>query len=293
MPFARITRNVDFTHGPHAGMPVTVHFPATFKPAEPFVVCVFLHGISLKNVPFENHIQMAVAQMEHTSTNNVLLSPRFGAGAAAGTFGNKRGFSSFISELNSVLPSLLAAAGLSPTDASRIASRAVATAPIVLVSFSGGWRPLNAILNGLLSLDEKDELVKDTDCTRRLVGIALLDSLFSNKSSLYEHTSSGILSWQAKRRTQTALLSIYGRRTTLGAPRANARLACDLEATGPVDQPASWDELHDFTPSRVAFLKVDTKHLRIPTDGPPKSPIAAFLTLLADRLTQSSGGSVA
>ena len=34
----------------------------------------------------------------------------------------------------------------------------------------------------------------------------------------------------------------------------------------------------------VTFLEVETPHLDLPRQGPPKSPIAAFLTLIEDRL---------
>jgi hypothetical protein len=276
MPFSAITTNVAFSNGPHAGSTVAVHFPENFHPADPFALCVFLHGLTLGDTPFEKHIEMAIAQIKSSSTNTLLVAPRFGADDDAGSFGNVMGFSSFVGELKLVLPPLLTQGGTAPADANQIATYAAAKAPIVLVSFSGGWMPLNAMLNGLLAIDGNSDLAKATRCADRVVGVALLDSIFGPTSS------SGTIAWETSRRAQTALLSIYGRNTGDGAPLANDKLVSILKAMGPVLTPASW--LSTFPAGSVAFFEVPTPHLAIPRDGPPAAPVAAFLSLLGDRL---------
>ena len=278
MPFSAITRNVVFSHGPHAGSTVAVHFSENFNPAGPFVLCVFMHGLTLGDTPFEKHIEMAIAQIKSSSTNTVLVAPRFGAQDDEGSFADETGFSSFVGELQTVLPPLLVQAGMLQADADRIATHAATRAPTVLVGFSGGWRPLKVVLKGLLAIDASSDLAKATRCTDRIVGVALLDSIFGPDSS------AGVIAWQKSRRTKTALLSIYGRNTGDNAKAANTKLISTLEATGPVLTPTSWQNLAAFPAGTVAFFEVTTDHLSIPRDGPPHEPVAAFLSILGDRL---------
>ena len=266
MPFAGITRDVVFKTAPlpaDQNNKVAVHFPATFNTSAPFVLCVFMHGLG-GDVPFEDHIRKAIAQIASSSTNTLLVAPHFGDGDDPGTFEDTGGFSSFVAELRTVLPSLLASAA--------IADYAATKAPIVLVGFSGGWKPLKAVLNGLLALGKADPIAD------RVAGIVLLDSVYGPISS------AGIIAWQQSRRAQTALLSIYGRDTADDAKASNLTLIDTLKKTGPVLTPASWAELKDFPAGAVAFFEVPTAHLQIPSDGPPASPIASFLSLLGDRV---------
>jgi len=272
MPFSAIRKDVPFSHGPHAGSTAAVHVPQNFNPTAPFALCVFLHGLT-KDVPFENHIAMAVEQIKSSSTNCLLVAPRFGGDDDPGSFKSATGFSSFIADLKDVLSPLLAQAGMAPVDAASIADYAAAKAPIVIVAFSGGWKPLNAMLEGLLTNEPASK-----HCADRVVGVALLDSIYGPISS------AGIVKWTENRRKQTALLSIYGRHTGDDAPQANANLMAILKATGPVLKPTSWLDLPTFPAGTVAFFDVETTHLSIPRDGPPKAPVASFLTALGDRL---------
>ena len=137
MPLAGITQDVVFKTAPLAAdrkNQVAVHFPATFDPSAPFVLCVFMHGLGRDGSP-EDHIGAAITQIASSSTNALLVAPRFGDGTDPGAFLDVAGFSSFVAELRAVLPT---SAG--------VADHAATTAPIVLVGFSGGWRPLDAVL---------------------------------------------------------------------------------------------------------------------------------------------------
>ena len=251
-----MTRDITFVSAPHVAEndKVAMHIPATFDPKAPFLLCVFLHGLE-GDLPFEDHIQRAIDQIGTSSANALLVAPRFGPGAQPGTFEDDMGFASFIAEVHAALT----AAG--------VAVSAIANAPIVLAAFSGGWRPLNAVLNGLQ--------LPGNPLADRLVGILLLDSVYGPLSS------AEIIAWQKVRRAQTALLSIYGRDTIDNAPAANRALIAALKETGPVHTPASWEELKGFPPGTVAFFEVATPHLAIVDQGPPAAPIAAFLDLLA------------
>ena len=278
MPFSAINQNLAFAHSPVAGSKVAVHFPETFNPADAFALCLFLHGRTVDDKPFENHIKAAIAQMKASSTNTLLVAPRFGDGVTDGRFVDVREFSAFVAELGTVLPRLLTDSGTAQADADRIATFAATKAPIVLVAFSGAWKPLNAILKGLLALDQNDDLAKATRCAARVVGIALLDSIYGPTSS------SGPLEWQTKRHKQTALLGIYSRRTQT-AVESNKGLISKLEAIAPVKQPASWEKMASFPADTVAFFEVDTDHQLVPSDGPPAQPIARFVSALGDRLS--------
>jgi hypothetical protein len=256
MPLNGVTRDIAFASAPHAAEhdKVAVHMPATFDPTAPFLLCLFLHGIG-GDVSFEDHIQKATDQIATCPANALLVAPRFGPGVRPGTFEDSAGFSAFVAELQAELT----AGGIAaPSDA-----------PIVLVAFSGGWRPLNAVLKGLQ--------LPGNPLADRLVGILLLDSVYGPLSS------AEIIAWQQSGRAQTALLSIYGRDTTDNAPAANRALIETLKEIGPVLTPASWAELKDFPPGTVAFFEVPTPHLEIVSDGPPAAPIAAFLGLLSHR----------
>ena len=250
MPSKGVTQDIVFASAPCASEhdKVAVHVPATFDPTAPFVLCVFLHGME-GDLPFEDHIQKAIDQIATCPANALLVAPRFGSRVQAGAFEDGAGFSSFIAELQATMPE-------------------TAEAPIVLAAFSGGWRPLGAVLKGLQR--------PGNPLADRVTGLLLLDSIYGPQSS------AEIIAWQKARRAQTALLSIYGRDTTDNAPAANRALIEALKETGPVLTPPSWSELKDFPPGMVAFFEVATPHLDIVRDGPPAAPIAAFLDLLAE-----------
>ena len=258
MPTTGVTRNIAFVSAPHPAEhdKVAVHLPATFDPTAPFLLCVFLHGMG-GEVPFEDHIQRAIDQIEACSANALLVAPRFGPGVRPGTFENSTGFSAFVAEVQAELT----AAGIT----------AASSAPIVLAAFSGGWRPLKAVLQGLQG--------PGNPLADRLCGILLLDSVYGPQSS------AEIIAWQQSRRAQTALLSIYGRDTAQDGKASNLALKEVLEKAGPVLTPASWSELKEFPPGTVAFFEVPTPHMDIVNDGPPPGPIASFLSLMRGRLS--------
>jgi hypothetical protein len=284
MPFSAITKNVAFSHGPLADSTVAVHFPENFNPAGPFVLCVFLHGLS-GDTPFEKHIEMAIAQIKSSSTNTLLVAPRFD-GNAPGSFADATGFSSFVGDLKSVLPPLLTQGGLAPADANQIATYAAAKAPIVIVGFSGGWRPLRAILDGLMKLPIETGVGKETQCTARVVGIETLDAIFGE----VPHSLDVISSWIEAKGAQTAFVSIFNPTTQLGAAEGNEGLLRKLRPHDSVHDDSFWPKLGRPIPAgTVAFFGARTAHLKIPKDGPPLNPIASFLDLLGDRAPSLTG----
>ena len=264
--------NLTFAHAPFPGVKCRVVIPEHFDASAAFIVCVFLHGRTVPGTPFEDHITAAADQMDSAALNAILVAPRFDNVVHAGGFESPVGFSQFIDDLRSVLPPLLQTGGMAAADAARVGAYAATKARLAIVAFSGGWRPLNGILDGLLS-DDGSAL----GCTDRVVAIQLLDSI-------YPGTSSGVVAWQQQKRQQSALLSIYGRNTGDHARPANIELIGTLKTMGAVQVLANAAALTALPAGAVSFLEVATQHLSIPGGGPPDKPIATVLDLLADRL---------
>ena len=271
MPAAPITQYLHFQHAPNPALPVTVHIPAAFDHERPFLLCVFMHGLNLDGVSFEAHIQAAVGQMGAATTNTIFVAPRFD-GNAAGTFATTTGFSAFVTELGQKLPPLFT--GLSSADAQTVGTAAATTARIVLVAFSGGWRPCGAILDGLRNLAAGATLPK------RLVAIQLLDAVFGD----VPHSLTSVEAWMAAHGADTVLISLFNPATGLRAKAGNTQLLAALRPHDTVRDPATWPTLANPLPEgTVAFFGVSNDHLDIPAKGPPAQPIASLLNRLADR----------
>ncbi|MBN9085805.1 MAG: hypothetical protein J0J01_02755 [Reyranella sp.] len=270
MPAAAITQDLHFQHAPNPAHPVAVHIPAAFDQTRPFLLCVFMHGLTT-TVPFEAHIQAAIGQMAAATTNTILVAPRFD-GNAEGAFAATMGFSAFVAELAQKLPPLLI--GLSPADAQAVGTAAAEKARIVLVAFSGSWRPCAAILDGLRQLPAGATLPK------RLVAIELLDSVYGD----IPRSRRAVIAWMTARGGDTVLISLFNPTTGLHAKAGNTKLLAALRPHDPVHDPSTWPTLaNPLSAGSIAFFAVSTDHLDIPADGPPAHPIASLLNRLADR----------
>jgi hypothetical protein len=271
MPAAAITQDVHFQHAPVAANPVAVHIPAAFDHTRPFLLCIFMHGLNT-DVPFEAHIAAAIGQMSAATTNAILVAPRFD-GNAAGAFGTTQGFAAFIAELAQKLPPLLTP-GLPPAEAQAVGAAAAEKARIVLVAFSGGWRPCAAILDGLRHLAAGDTLPK------RLVAIQLLDAVYGDVPG----STSSVIAWMTAHGADTVLVNLFNPTTGLHAKAGNTALLAALRPHDAVRDPSTWPALaNPLSAGSIAFFAVSTDHLDIPADGPPARPIASLLNRLADR----------
>ena len=285
MPIVAITRDIPFAAAPFkagsaVGNKARLHMPATFDAAAPFTLCVFLHGWEIERGSREAQIAQAVAQMVDAHKNVILVAPRFGTLSEEGSFAGVAAFSSFVLELEGVLPLALEQSGMNAADAAHVATAAARTARIVIVAFSGGWRPLGATLGGLLGLSTQSGVGAATHCADRVAGLVLLDCIYGKTSS------SAVIKWDQSRGGQTALLGIYGRDTARGKDIAaatwNPFLLGKLRPGQPVLAPSQWSSLPSpFPAGHVAFFEVPTGHMAIPDVGPPPHPIAAFLDRLA------------
>lgn len=285
MPIAAITRDVPFATAPYkagsaVGNKARLHVPATFDAAAPFTLCVFLHGWEIWPGAREEQIDQAVKQMVDAHKNVIMIAPRFGDQSEEGSFASVGGLSSFVLELESVLPLALEQSGMSPGDAGTVATAAARSAQIMIVAFSGGWKPLGAVIRSLLTLPTETGVGAATHCADRIASMMLLDCIYGTGSS------SAVIKWNESRGSQTALLGIFGRDTYRGQPAAAAKwnryLLGELRPGEAVLRPDQWSSLPSPYPAgHVAFIEVPTGHMDIPGKGPPNFPIASFLSLLA------------
>jgi hypothetical protein len=269
-----ITEDVSFTHAPLAtgNNKVAVHFPATFDASKPFLLCLFIHGIDLPGVPHEQHIQQAIRQMGASATNVMLVAPRFNQNDP-GTFATPGVFGSFIAELQSVIPPLLEKAGMAKAVAATVGAFAAMQAPMVISAFSGGWKPLGAIL---------ENLPVQGVPAKRVAGVQLLDAVYEDWYLRYAF----VPDWMSGKGAQTALVSIFSSTTAGHAKEGNEHLLRDLRP-GEMPKPAAsaWSLLpNPLPPGTIAFFEMSTSHPHVPSDGPPANPIASFLSLFGDRL---------
>ena len=157
--------------------------------------------------------------------------------------------------------------------AGAIGGFASTTAPIVLVGFSGGWKPVGAILQGLL---------KRGDGSERVIGIQLLDAVYEDWFCRYAFVEK----WIGAKGKQTVLVSIFSSTTDCGAKAGNEHLLRTLRPKEIPKPSSDWSLLPNPLPAgTIAFFEMSTSHPDIPRDGPPTNPIASFLSLLGDRVS--------
>jgi hypothetical protein len=138
---------------------VLLHIPPGFDPKRPAVMVVFFHGhgANLAQDVFDR--QQVPAQITAAGVNAVLVAPQFAVNAAdssAGKFWEPNGFRRFLDE---------AAVKLARMYGDPHSAFAFARMPIVIVAYSGGFRPTLSVLDrgGVRS---------------RVRGLVLLDALY-------------------------------------------------------------------------------------------------------------------
>ena len=280
MPIGAITRSAAFSSAPFgansaAGNKVVIHAPANFAPADPFILCVFFHGWEISKGSRDAQIAAAAAQIQASGTNCLFVAPKFGPQSEVGGFSQTSAFSAFVLEIETVLPKILEQSGMTAEQAAQVGRDAARTARILLVAFSGGWKPLSATLQGLLVLDSQTGLGGETRCADRIVGIQLLDCIYGDMSS------AAVIAWDSKRRDQATLISIYGKDTGSNAKVANRALLATLRPDQPLASQSQWATLPKPLPGDfVAFFEVPTTHMSILPAGPPPQPVSTFLDFL-------------
>lgn len=169
---------------------VLLGIPRGFDAEKHMAVVVFLHG---NGAILERDVlkrQAVMDQLEASKLNAVLVAPQFAVDAqdsSAGRFWLKGAFVNFMGEAGAKLTKLAGGDGK--------LHRAIDTAPIILVAYSGGYDPAAFILaNG--------------DEHARLKGVVLLDALFGEEDKF--------TAWIARHHKAAFFVSAYSRSSADG-----------------------------------------------------------------------------
>ena len=230
---------------------VLLHIPAKFDMKKPAVIVVFFHG---HGAILERDIrdrQQLPEQISSSAANAVLVAPQFAVNAAdsnPGRFQEPGGFTRFLNE---------AATHLAILHGDQRAVRYFQTLPVILISYSGGYRAAAlAITRG--------------DTEGRVKGVVLLDSLYG-ESDNFEKWITG----DRKR----FFVSTY-----LGSTKArNLELQRQLKEKG-VPVKSSLEGMRRLQPGTVVVMSGgnEENHRDYVQDGWIANPITDLLNRLRD-----------
>ncbi len=231
-----------YPHDPHYGDgTVLFHVPQGFRHDQPFAVLVFFHHHATRLPDAVMGETAVIDQVDRAGRNILLIAPQLAVNAidsAAGKLYRPDGLAALLAEAAAVLAERVA-----------LTAEAVGRAPVVLASYSGGYRALAyAMDRGGLG--------------DRLAGLLLLDGVFDQVDLFERHLAA------ADRRSWFVV--VYSPRSAGPTEALRDRLA----RTG-VALTDRWPAA--LPPGTTAFLRVDTPHRAVPIAGPPAYPLAAAL----------------
>ena len=222
---------------------VLFHVPTQFNPNRPFSYVVFFHGN-------RSNVRQTVAeyrldeQVNRSGKNVILVLPQLARNAAdssPGKFSKRNAFRTFLQEAALVLSAKLG----------RKHQRQLEQAHVILVAFSGGYKPLACALDR-----------GGTDW--RIKGILLLDGLYED---LYIFGK-----WLLHRSSASFFINIY----TEGSPCQDKTSAlAQFLREHRVPFQAVWPK--GVKNGQIALIKSPHDHLQVPLEGPPREPLAELL----------------
>jgi hypothetical protein len=230
-----------------------MYVPAGFDPKRPALIVMFFHGhgsVIERTVMTDTDLPRQLAE---SGANAVLVAPQFAYDAAdssPGKFMRSGAFARFVDEAATKLARLLTPQG---ADLRRL-SGVFNQAPIVLVAFSGGYKPAAyALARG--------------GAAHRIHGVALLDALYDEEDKF--------AAWFADARKYAFLASLYTESTA-----ANQTKLRDLLAKRRVASTSSLPtSLARGAAAFVAAGGID-RHARFVLEGPPRDPVKAILAAI-------------
>ncbi|MCA9774937.1 MAG: hypothetical protein KC466_21130 [Myxococcales bacterium] len=228
--------------GNYADDRVLIHVPPGFDPARPFRILLFFHGhlaTLRRDVVGRYDIP---GQVNASGRNVILIAPQLARDAIdshPGKLIRQNGVADLLAE---ALPVVARETGLDPDRLAR--------APVVLAGFSGGnIAVVTALERGGIP--------------GRIAGVILMDALFSEMDRYAR--------WFEANDQRAFLFVLYGEATERNTDELiaafrerNLRFAVRFPA-GEIAGDANF------------FIRVETKHVDIPSDGPPRAPLAAIL----------------
>ena len=227
---------------------VTFHVPAHFDPAAPFEYVVFLHGFQT-DLPTSLSDYDIIEQIDACGRNVILVAPQLAKNATDVSIGKWYGhgaFAEFIDEAAAVLHRRLSGHGLDIED--RLAS-----ARIILLPFSGGYKPAAYILDRGGVGD-------------RISGVLLLDAMYNNIDMF--------VNWIVAHRDSMYFIDIYN--DPPGVP-THEKFKARLKQKGLSFTPSA---PHTIKPGSLHIYYVKTEHLKVPLNGPPHRPVTAYLDMI-------------
>jgi hypothetical protein len=234
----------------YADAGVLLHVPATFDPRKPVRLVVFFHGHGSSIDRVVNEMEI-VRQITQADINAILIAPQFAREAAdssAGKFWQPGAFARFLEE---AAQRLTDAAAVNKADRPVVAA-AVRAAKVILVAYSGGYKPAAFVLDR-------------GGATARVAGVVLLDALYDEEDRYAR--------WFLPRRSALFLVSLY---TDSTAPRQAILMNRLRAARAPFGT-----TLPEFVrPGTAAFVACGSiqRHGRFVLDGPPHDPIRIILS---------------
>jgi hypothetical protein len=219
-----------------------LHVPPGFDADFPQRILLYFHGHHTEALHAAGSEQAVAAQLTRSGANAVLIAPQLALRAADSHAGNLT--------LENRARELIAEACALLSD--RLGAAVDESAPVVIASFSGGYRAVaNCMLHGGLD--------------GRIAGLVLLDSLYGQLED-FAH-------WRCADR-EAFLIALNGHST-----RGNAEA---LAETLRGENIAVADRLPETVRGgETVFIATDTPHTAIPLRGPPPWPIYEILKRLA------------
>jgi len=227
-----------------------MYVPAGFDPRRPALMVMFFHGhgsVIERTVVTETDLPRQIAE---SGANAVLVAPQFAYDAAdssPGKFLRPGAFARFVDEAASKLTRLLTPQG---ADLRRLAG-VFNLAPVMLVAFSGGYKPAAyALARG--------------GAAHRIHSVVLLDALYDEEDKF--------ATWFASARARAFLASLYTESTA-----ANQTKLRDMLARRRIASTASMPaRLSRGTAVFIAAGSIE-RHARFVLEGPPRDPVKAIL----------------
>ncbi len=231
---------------------VLLHVPAGFDPRRPAVIAMFFHGHG-------SVIDRAVAEAElprqlaESGANAVLVAPQFAYDAAdssPGKFWQWGAFARFIDEAAAKLARLI----VPPRVDTRRIGGVFNAAPVVMVAFSGGYKPAAwALTRGGVA--------------HRVAGLVLLDAVYEDEDKF--------AAWFAGARGRAFLASFH----TESTAGHNAQLRAMLRQR----RIEVVDALPAKLPAGLAAIVASgsiERHARFTLEGPPRDPVKTILAAM-------------
>jgi len=222
---------------------VFFHIPAQFDPHSDFSYVVYFHG-HMSEIASEVAEDKILDQVDQANKNVILIAPQFAKNArdsSAGKFYHSGGFKNFMREAEEVLENRWPKASERPCS--------FHSAPIVLLGYSGGYKPIAYVLDR-------------GGVNERLDGVLLVDALYGELEK-FEN-------WFRQNHRDRFFVSLY----TSSTQQYNLKLSQDLQEE---NLPLKREIPGKIQRGLAYFGHSPAEHQDVIQVGPPADPIELML----------------